>query len=65
MPRACQVTFEDLDGVKHTVLVEADSAAWLSARCGRAGIEGSERIDQSQHLSGCIIRNPSKHREIS
>jgi hypothetical protein len=25
MPRPCQVTFQDLDGVKHTVRVEADS----------------------------------------
>ena len=25
MPRPCQVTFQDLDGIRHTVAVEADS----------------------------------------
>jgi hypothetical protein len=25
MPRPCQVTFQDLDGIRHTVTVEADS----------------------------------------
>jgi hypothetical protein len=35
MPRACQVTFQDLDGIRHTVRVEADSvyeAACLAIR---------------------------------
>ncbi|HUE90465.1 MAG TPA: hypothetical protein VMO26_30640 [Vicinamibacterales bacterium] len=35
MPRACQVTFQDLDGVRHIVRVEADSvheAACLAIR---------------------------------
>ena len=35
MPRACQVTFQDLDGIRHTVQVEADSvyeAACLAMR---------------------------------
>jgi hypothetical protein len=38
MPRACQVTYQDLDGVRHTVQVEAQSvyeAACLAIRALR------------------------------
>src|SRR5688572_4851534 len=38
MPRACQVTFQDLEGVRHTVRVDADSvyeAACLAIRALR------------------------------
>jgi hypothetical protein len=38
MSRTCQVTFQDLDGIRHTVRVEADSvyeAACLAVRALR------------------------------
>jgi hypothetical protein len=69
MPCACQVTLQDLDGVEHTVRVEADwvyEAACLAIRALRKA--GFERIgaDRSEPAPERVYYpNPSKHKEIS